>query len=298
MSIQEVPETEVNETIQAIYDEVKSTLCVTYVPAFFRALATNEAFFRQMWASLEPTLTIYFGRAADGLRASAVDLAHPLGNGLELPEEQRDQLVDALWVIHFVAPKTLLVATSLKEALSSGTTGAASRVVWPQNKGIPRGMPRPSFVNPDDVDEADGIYREIQETLDLPTVTDEWRALGVSTEALPRAWNRIRDLSGGEAYPQAVGELTSAARERGQKLPRRLLDLDPDTLRDQGVDDDAQQRIREMVSAFVPALARETVHTSLWLSQLASPAEAKLSGMALIRRWTVPHGYQTTTVLA
>jgi len=85
---------------------------VTYVPAFFRALATDEAFFQRMWASLEPTLTIYFGRSADDLRASAVELARSLGGELNLSDEGREALIDALWVVHFVAPKTLLAATS------------------------------------------------------------------------------------------------------------------------------------------------------------------------------------------
>lgn len=299
MNMHDVPESKANETVQAIYAEIKATLCVTYVPSFFRMLASHEAFFQQMWASLEPTLTIYFVRGADALRASAVERADSLAGELSLPDDERDRLTDALWVVHFVAPKTLLAAASLEEALTASTTGAASRVVWPQNTGIPRGMPTPDFVHPDEADASvRQTYADVQEQLQLPTLTDEWRALGTSSEALASAWAQVHDLAQGEAYAQAVVELTGAAREHGQKLPRRLLDLDADTLAARGVDDEAQRPIRETVSAFVPALARETLHTSLWLSRLASPEEAKLTGMALLRGWTVPHGYRTDTVIA
>ncbi|MFB6286959.1 MAG: halocarboxylic acid dehydrogenase DehI family protein [Candidatus Bipolaricaulia bacterium] len=299
MNVHDITEPEANETVQAIYEEIKTTLCVTYVPSFFRVLASHEAFFRQMWTSLEPTLTIYFVRAADALRASAVERGHPLSEELTLPDEEHDQLTNALWVIHFVAPKTLLAAASLEEALTSGATGASSRVVWPQNTGVPRGMPTPDFLHPGDADASVGqTYEDIQEHLQLPTLTDEWRALGTSSEALASAWTQVRGLTQGEGYAEAVEELTSAAREHGQKLPRRLLDLDAETLRAQGVDDEAQRTIRETVTAFMPALARETLHTSLWLSRLSSPDEAKLSGVALLRGWTVPHGYRTDTVIA
>lgn len=299
MNGQEIPENNANETIQAVYADIKSTLCVTYVPAFFRALATNEAFFRQMWTSLEPTLTIHYVRAADDLRASAVDLVQSLSVGLDLPHDERKRLIDALWVVHFVAPKTLLAAASLEEALTTGSTEAASRVVWPQNTGVPRGMPLPAFIHPDGANGSVGTtYGEIHETLQLPALTDEWRALGASADALQSAWHQVRGLSDRDAYPQAVDELTNAARERGQKLPRRVLDLDAESLRNQGIDDEAQQSIRETVAAFVPALARETIHSSLWLSQLTSPADAKLTGLQLLRRWTVPQGFRTDTVLA
>ena len=296
MSLQEVSEAQANETVREIYEDVKATLCVTYVPSLFRVLASHEAFFRQMWASLEPTLTIYFVRAADDLRASAVDLAQSLDGQLGLPDDQREALEEALWVIHFAAPKTLLAATSLEAALSDGTTGAASRVVWPQNKGVPRGMPQPKFINAEEAES--GVYADIRDTFQLPTLTDEWRALGPSSAALQRAWDQVRGLSGSDAYPQAVDQLTATARERGRALPRRVLDLDPETLRAKGVDDESQRAIRETVTSFMTALARETIHTSLWLSRFASPDDAKLTGLQLIRRWTVPHGYRTDTVLA
>jgi len=299
MNMYDIAESEANETVQAIYEEIKTTLCVTYVPSFFRMLASHEAFFGQMWASLEPTLTIYFVRAADALRASAVERGHPLGEELSLPEGERDRLTEALWVVHFVAPKTLLAAASLEAALTTDATSASSRVVWPQNTGVPRGMPMPDFLHPDDADASVGqTYEGIQEQLQLPTLTDEWCALGPSSEALASAWTQVHGLTQGDGYAQAVAELTSAAREHGQKLPRRLLDLDAETLRAQGVDDEAQRTVRETVTAFMPALARETLHTSLWLSRLASPDEAKLTGMALLRGWTVPHGYRTDTVIA
>lgn len=299
MNVREISEAEANETIQAIYDDIKATLCVSYVPAPFRALAAHEAFFQQMWRSVEPTLTIYAVRAADDLRASAVESAQTLDGRSALSGGERNDLIEALWVVHFVAPKTLLIAASVEEALSTGTTGAASRVVWPQNKGVPRGMPQPSFVHPPEASGTVGTtYSEIQETLSLPVLTDEWRALGISSDELQNAWRAVRDLSGGEAYSQAVEELTSAARERGRRLPRRVLDLDPETLRARGVDDDAQGAIRETVSALVPASAHEAIHTALWLRQLGSPSEAKRTGLQLLRRWSVPHGYRTDTVLA
>ncbi len=299
MSRHEILEDQADETVGAIYEGIKSTLCVTYVPSLFRTLATHATFFPQMWRSLEPTLTIYYVRAADELRASAVERVEALGDDLSLPAEERDRLREALWVVHFVAPKTLLAAAALEEALSAGTTAAASRIVWPQNTGVPRGMPRPDFVHPDDAHESvSQRYAEIRETLQLPTLTDEWRALGPSGEALESAWRQIRDLVQGDAYPHAVEQLTSAARERGRTLPRRVLDLDPETLRDRGVDDEAQRAIRETVAAFVPALARETIHTALWLSRLATPEAAEMTGLQLLRRWSVPDGYRTTTVLA
>lgn len=296
---QEVPESDANETIQAIYADIKSTLCVTYVPAFFRALATNGAFVEQMWRSLEPTLTIHYVRAADDLRAAAVDLAGSLDDELGLPQGQpAEQQIDGLWVVHFIAPKTLLAAATLEGALTSGSTGADSRVVWPQNTGVPRGMPLPAFIHPEAANGTIGTtYGDITETLKLPVLTDEWRALAASAETLRSAWHQVRGLSDGDAYPKVVDELTDAARDHGRKLPRRVLDLDAATLRNQGIDESAQQSVRETVSAFVPALARETIHTSLWLSQLTSPDEAQLTGLQLLRRWTVPHGYRTDTVL-
>ena len=299
MSVHEVPEAEPNETVHAIYEEIKSTLCVTYVPSFFRALARHEAFFQRMWRSLEPTLTNHYVRAADELRAQAVELADGLGDDPALPDGESERLLDALWAVQFVAPKTLLAAASLEAALSTGTTEAASRVVWPQNTGVPRGMPRPDFVHPDDAPETvSQRYAEIRETLQLPTLTDEWRALGSSSDALGSAWGQVRELVQGDAYPRAVEELVSTTRERGRALPRRVLDLDPETLRNRGVDDEARRAIRETVSAFVPALARETIHTSLWLGRLASSEAAEMTGLQLLRRWTVPHGYRTDTVLA
>ncbi len=284
------------EELRAVYEDIRATLRVRFVPWPFRVLAVYE-FFPHLWRELAPTITNQLEEAADRVRERAVTplleaargsdhRAHLKGAGLS--EDEIAQILDQLQVHHYLDPKLLLLFVALEEALSGRPVGVASVAVWPTGRGAPPFMPRPERVDPDAASgDAAAVLREVREELGLPTVSDEYRTLARWPEYLRYAWAEIRKLRETGPYEEAVRGADAQAIEAVRELRRRM-DLRPEDLERLGVGEPERREVYERVAAIRGALPPLAVQTAYLVLALGGPEEARLTGDALLRRWSSP----------
>lgn len=293
----EIPEGEAPEGIREIYRDVQFTLRVSFVPLIFRVLAAHPASFRHVWQELKPTITDQWEEAADGIRGRAVPQALERLPGrdhrerlrkLGYSEGQVEEIQDQLRVYHYLDPKLTLLTLALHEALEGRRVGVSSEVVWPSGWGIPPFMPRVGRLEPTEADgEIAQLFEDAKRALGLPIVPDEMRTLAQWPEYLQSAWKDVAEVSRREAYAEIVEAVREEA-ERAMGGLRRRLELRPEDLRRMGIDEREQTEIRRVVAAFHRAMPILTVCVAYWTLALAGPEEAKLTGEAHLRRWSIP----------
>lgn len=296
----EIPETEAGEALRALYRDIQHTLRLSFTPQLFRALAVQERLFSHLWRALRPTITVYLERSTDELRAMTVDRVVQAADGSDQRARLREHgyaddeigaIVAQLQVHHYIAPKLLLITHELQAALEGSSTSVQSRVLWPQGRGVPPGMPR---VEPIDPGRAEGtvaeIFADLRTTLDLPTVGDGFRALAHWPDVLEWAWSDLRDWARREGYRNLLEELRHEAQERARVLPRRLRDLAPDTLERRGLGEEEREQATQTVELCARLLTTETIHMARLASALLGAEEARWPSAVLLRRWAVPRG--------
>lgn len=292
LKLEEVPERAASERLKAVYRDVEWTLQVPFVPWPFRALAVHEAAFLKIWRALKPVITDQLEGAADALRRWLVDtlpraLSTPAVNHraklkeLRLSKDQIERLQSELHVYHYLDPKLALLVAALREALEGRPVGVRSVAVWPTSRGVPAFMPRVGRVEPAQASGAVArLFDEVQRALELPTVPDEYRTLAQWPEYLGFAWEEIKAMRQREGFRQLVQELRTRLLE-GLKDVRRRLEL-------RELEEAERAEVLEKVKLFDRAVTELTVQVGHLALALLGPEEAKLDGLALLRRWALP----------
>ena len=281
--------------LREVYEDIQATLRLRFVPWPFRVLAVHEKLFPHLWRELAPTITSQLEEASDAVREQAVTHLLEAARGsdhqarlreLGFSEDRIAQVQDQLQVYHYVDPTLLILFVALEEALAGRPVGVRSVVVWPTGRGAPPFMPTPERVEPAEASgEAARIFGEIPQKLGLPTVSDEYRTLARWPEYLPYAWEEITRLFGADPYSAATEAVDQKAVQAVQELRRRM-ELRPEDLERLGISESERGEVSQKVSAIRRALPGLVVQTAYLVLALGGPEEARLTGDALMRRWT------------
>lgn len=278
-AVREVPEAEATGKIKDVYDDIKVTLRIPVVGLQFRALAVNADYLQVAWIALKPNVqTVFFEACADQLRAFAVRSlpAQVVADAPSAPEAARA----ALDIFHYMNPKLLLTVAALRSAAYGQQprllelTRDEKRQIVP---GIPPGVLAPATEEPVAAPGSAGdLSREIETTLQVSAVPDQYRALAPWPDYLRDGWEAIQRLMAMREYDSIVRKLRLMAEETVAALPYRM-DISPHVLRQSGLSERDLDEVHHALDIFYGLLPGEVVATSLLSAGSAGPDAASRS---------------------
>lgn len=251
-SAPEVTEAEAQGPTKAMYEDIKNSLRVPFVPALFRSLAVYPYYLTLAWNSLKPNaLTVYFERSADDVRRYASEAT----SSASRPPAAEGEVGNALRVLNYADPKVLLAASALRVA----TTGQMPRMtVLPRGDkqqivpGIPEGAadigggPLP------------GGLEELRSTLGWDIVPDEFHVLGRSVPYLTAVTPAVTALTQDAAFRRTQIVLRRMTNDAVAALPYRM-DIGPHVLRQSGLSESNIDGIRAVLDGYDRAMPGVTL---------------------------------------
>jgi hypothetical protein len=219
LALEQIEETEARGEIAAFYDDLRATIRSTFVPSVFRALAKHPAYVVPAWTALRPNVASTDAEQLAGqLRVSVIDRLKPIIQGRPLPAraigpETRGEIRAVLEALFYVAPKTFLIVTALREAWEGRPIHGRA---GPPPRSIPRGAPpsMPSVPLADAAADDPRIQRMFDDAtrlLGYPVVPSLYRTLARWPEYLESVWAPLTDPAIVPAYRDAAPALVAAA---------------------------------------------------------------------------------------
>ena len=261
-----VGESEARGRTQEIYEEIKHTLGVPQVSAFFQALAAHPEFLDVFWRAVRPAVqTRQFFRLGDRLRADAYTRMH---NYFQVPDlqsqgrspESRQQISEVVDLFHYEDALLLLLSVVLTQALarplgqSAGENSPADHPVFlhcPQL--VPEEM-APTQIKL--------IYEDIKRTLDLPVLSTAYQAFASSPAFLESYWNALKPIAQSALYTESHAGVRETAWSLVREFPARM-ELTGDYIYDAGVPDGDIAVAARIGDLFVESLSRTVLNVAL-----------------------------------
>lgn len=251
----EVTEAEAQGPTRVLYEDIKSTMRVPYVPALFRSLANCPNYLTLAWESLKPNARIvYFERAADQLREVAVQRA---GAGAGTPDANT---AAALRVFQYAEPKMLL-ATGALRAATFGQLPRMALIPAADKRQIAPGIPE-GAVSPPAGSSIPGVLVELAEGLRWQVVPDEFPALSNSVTYLSAVGPGLLQFASSSVVRLAQRELGRMVDEALMGFPYRM-DISPHVLRQAGISEAEFDAVRVTLAAYErvqPVITLLTAH--------------------------------------
>lgn len=256
---QPVAEHEARNEIERVYHEIRQTLRVTGVNLNFRTWAAFGDFLPLVWDAMRANAeTRAFESAADQLRADAARAAAKLGplearSRVSLGESQSFQIHAALDLYYYVTPKLLVFTSAISLLLQEEEIGRANAQ---ESDRLAPGAPGKMYAmemeaeDPDD-ERLNELYRDIKETLSLPSVNSYFRALALWPDYLSAAWQRLKLRVQMSEYREAVDQLRESSRALARELPQRL-SLDRQAVNDAGADIEEVIETSDLFEQLIP----------------------------------------------
>lgn len=232
-TIRPVPEHRADQELSEIYRDLKATFGVPWVGVITQAVAYYRPFFAEAWRRFAPSAkTHFFERASDDLRIRSWELIEQsfviegqTGRLLEIGYSPReiDQIRTVLDIFDYGNPKYLMFATAIKEGLVSGSTfgGTASdaRCQFPRSP-IRQIDPIPVMIEEHHaIGALSEIYGDIKDTLQLPFVNSDYKAMARWPSYLDQAWGALKPSIDTRAYQAARYQIHSQALAALDGLP-------------------------------------------------------------------------------
>jgi hypothetical protein len=217
------------EAQRVLFEDVRASLRSPVVPLLVRRLAAGyPTWFERAWRELRAVaLSRGFETRADALRREAAREATATGavaagsyrealRQRALSTSVVDDIVRAVAVAHYVAPKTLLFAAALRRLLSGEATGAEPSAE--DREAIPLGVPAelaevPALGDAEAPGRVTRLWNDVVATLGLPGVTEELRVIGRWPDFLEVAWGAAKPLVGRPGVARLGALADGAARE-------------------------------------------------------------------------------------
>ena len=225
--IHPVPEFLADARLKAVYEDTKTTLQVPWMGVVTMAFAHYPTFYAALWDGVRDVCaSAQFTAACRALRAQAEAAAVPLRPARlqgELmasgyAEREIDEIRDLIEVFSQGNMPYLMIATAarlLLEGFDLGREGRIAPSAW-----RPSAPSRLTLIEPHHADAPTAaVYGEIRETLGLPFVNTDYRALARWPSYFARAWGDLRARIAGPDYESAVQSVHDFALERWKQLP-------------------------------------------------------------------------------
>lgn len=211
-AIRVTPEALATGRLHDVYERTKAGLGVPWMGVVAMAFARYPAFYDALWGAIEPiALTESFDAACNELRAAAESEAAKLGPVPLLHELERDGYnagdiaeIRACLEIFSAGNMPYVLMATLARLLLEGhhwAPGGSPGSAIP----VPPPVSRPVLMEAHHADETvRAVYADIRETLGLPFVNTDYRALARWPSYFSRAWQQLAPVVRSDAYRQAV----------------------------------------------------------------------------------------------
>jgi hypothetical protein len=232
-TIRPVPEHRADQELSEVYRDLKATFGVPWVGVITQAVAHYRPFFVEAWRRFAPSAkTHFFERASDDVRIQSWGLIGQSfaieGQTSRLEEigysaREIEQIRAVLDIFDYGNPKYLIFATAIKEGLLSGDTfGDATSDAQCQFPRSPICQIDPIPVMVEEhhaIGALSQIYADIKDTLQLPFVNSDYKAMARWPSYLDQAWGALKPCIETRAYQAARQEIHSQALAALDGLP-------------------------------------------------------------------------------
>jgi hypothetical protein len=289
------------QTIEA-YELITRKMRVPRVPLFFRALAGEKALL-PCFQGLRPAIRLRaFEEAADELRAKAARAAVELGcplietqlewAGYDLDEI--DEIRGQVNIFHYQAPKILLYAAVLWEALHDIAGGGREtpRATQRVPRGVPHEMDIVELVAEESESDLERPFKSIRSHFSFGLVPDEFRAFGRWPKYLQLAWDDARKRDSEPRAQVALANLLASAEALVRTIPARVRVTD-EQLKAAKAD---PERVRALVDLFRKSLPGLVLDLALFKVQLDGAEDALDSPFPIRWKYISPDAYMSVPI--
>lgn len=257
-ALAEVPEAQAEGKIKSIYDDVKATLRVPFVPSVTRSLAVYPDYLIPAWTVLKPNAQIqFFEQQSDRIRRLAVSEATGLGRP---PAPPGDESVATVRTLNYALPRIFLATAALRSA-TNGEQPRMQTLSLDQKRQMKPGVPAGASVGAtwDEATEErlQTTVQDIIESHGLVQLTPEFRSLGAQPEYLEMAWAAFKPGIAESQYRRTQWALRQAAEEAVTSFPFRM-DINPHALRHAGLSESDLDGVRQILAQFYGQTLAET----------------------------------------
>jgi len=275
--IHAVPEFLADARLKAVYAETKSTLQVPWMGVVTMAFAHYPSFYGALWEGLCAICeSVEFRHCCRELRAHAEMAAIPLRptpmqdelKALGYAEREIDEIRDLVEVFSHGNMLYLMIATAARLLLEGQKVGRDGRIETIARQPAASAPPRLTLIEEHHADEAtSAVYRDIKDTLGLPFVNTDYRALARWPSYFARAWADIRGKIRSEDYESAVRSVHRFAVDGWGKLPVPV-SLTTASLRAAAARDATLEEVTAVVRLFQWLLPGLVVNVACFRAQL------------------------------
>jgi len=242
-----------------LYDDVRDTLQIWWVPAVFDALGEVSGYLRLAWEQLKPSLeTAQFARLAERAQKDALAAIQSLylpsydAGGVwqaGVPFDNQAEIRTALAALLFEQSQTLLATKALRLAIENDPPGGERRISWPRPSTTWALQPIP-LVDERSVGERERrVFRAARQSLTLPWVPLSLLLLARWPRYLRLAWNDLTTVFREPEFAAAQTEMIEQSAAFCDLFPTKV-DATPDYLERHGQSHFEIARAREILLAY------------------------------------------------
>jgi len=227
--IHPVPEFLADSRLKAVYEDTKAVLHVPWMGVVTMAFAHYPTFYDTLWDGLRDLCeSAEFETACCSLRAHAEGAALPLQpahlhtelKGLGYADSEIDEIRDLLEVFSHGNMPYLMIATAARLLLEGFGVGRARPIEPAARRSTLSAPSKLTLIEPHHADAPTvAIYADIRDTLGLPFVNTDYRALARWPSYFARAWRGLRSKIASPDYERAVQSVHSFAVEQWKQFP-------------------------------------------------------------------------------
>lgn len=264
-----VREQEASPDIQAIFDEIKESLGLPYVPFLYLAYASLPLFLAAHWQRFRPVIgNRNFFDLADRLRADAYTRAH---NYFDIPDfcqrvqasqfssGAKEELTETIEQFYYADSILLLICAAQQQAFEEpiGVVTAGARPVHPEFKA------RPILVDDESASpEAVKVFEETKKSLGLPIIISDFRALARWPDFLRTYWKMLDPLLASPLYQECQYGGLETAWALARELPGPF-ELTVSQMTDAGMHEDHIASVVRLTQAFARGLSGSVLNISI-----------------------------------
>jgi len=220
------------EEIKVIYEDIKDSLKLPWVPVMFQAFAMYPPCLQFIWNQLKPSVgTAQFHSEAERIRGYAetfMSEAHiqeykhedALRNNLSVNDLVH--IRTGLEAFTYGNPKLLLLAAALKRAVGGITVGGNGDTASLHDEFGDRVIKKIDIEPVEESgapDEVLGVYEDIKSTLAVPFVNTDYKTMANWPGFLKLAWEDIKIFMSTPYYSEGKGAMLEFAEVSADLLP-------------------------------------------------------------------------------
>lgn len=293
-----VREHEASPEIRTIFEEIKRSLGLPYVPIIYQAYARLPLFLAAHWQRFQPVINSRnFFDVADRLRADAYTRAHNYFDIPDLCERVQDmsfssgtkeELTETIEQFYYVDPILLLISAAQQQAFE-GATGVSTPASPPVHSEF---KTKPVFVDDESASpEVSKVFEESKKSLGLPAVMSDFRALARWPDFLRSYWKLLEPFLASPLYQECQYGGLETAWALARELPGPF-ELTVSQMTDAGMHEDDIASVVRLTQAFTRGLSGSVLNISIAKIGLEGGNHARQSSEKEAEQPTNPAGHQ------